>query len=110
MRRLAEHVLELGHRDIGLLTMRLGRDWPHESTKPALADPDRVRSPAVASEVWARIWSTPLPVRKNSAGLGAPRSAMSTGLKSLVKKDIHVLSSIAMSSTPAGLPWMTPVT
>lgn len=45
MRRLAEHVLELGHRDIGLLTMRLGRDWPHESTKPALADPDRVRSP-----------------------------------------------------------------
>ena len=26
MRQLAEHVLELGHREIGLLTMRLGRD------------------------------------------------------------------------------------
>ncbi|OBC04515.1 LacI family transcriptional regulator [Mycobacterium sp. 852013-50091_SCH5140682] len=45
MRRLAEHVLELGHRDIGLLTMRLGRDWPHPSGKPAVAQPDRVQSP-----------------------------------------------------------------
>ncbi|MGV0744318.1 LacI family DNA-binding transcriptional regulator [Mycolicibacterium sp. XJ870] len=54
MRKLAEHVLELGHRDIGLLTMRLGRDWPHDSLtpdsssrarKPALAEPDRVQSP-----------------------------------------------------------------
>ena len=35
---------------------------------------------------------------------------MSTGLKSLVKKDIHVLSSTAMISTPAELPSMTPVT
>ncbi|ART67924.1 LacI family transcriptional regulator [Mycobacterium dioxanotrophicus] len=45
MRRLAEHVLDLGHRDIGLLTMRLGRDWPHPSGKPAVAQPDRVQSP-----------------------------------------------------------------
>ncbi len=45
MRRLAEHVLELGHRDIGLLTMRLGRDWPNPSGKPAVAQPDRVQSP-----------------------------------------------------------------
>ncbi|ORB31962.1 LacI family DNA-binding transcriptional regulator [Mycolicibacterium parafortuitum] len=44
MRRLAEHVIELGHREIGLLTMRLGRDWPH-GPRPALADPDRVRTP-----------------------------------------------------------------
>ncbi|WP_019972159.1 LacI family DNA-binding transcriptional regulator [Mycobacterium sp. 141] len=45
MRRLAEHVLELGHRDIGLLTMRLGRDWPHPSGKPAPAASDRVLTP-----------------------------------------------------------------
>ncbi|BBY75143.1 LacI family transcriptional regulator [Mycolicibacterium parafortuitum] len=44
MRRLAEHVIELGHREIGLLTMRLGRDWPH-GPRPALADPERVRTP-----------------------------------------------------------------
>lgn len=45
MRRLAEHVLELGHRDIGLLTMRLGRDWPHADSPAALADPERVLTP-----------------------------------------------------------------
>jgi DNA-binding LacI/PurR family transcriptional regulator len=45
MRRLAEHVLELGHRHIGLLTMRLRRDWPNNRVGPALADPDRVRDP-----------------------------------------------------------------
>ena len=45
MRRLTEYVLELGHREIGLLTMRLGRDWPHSGRGPALADPDRVRNP-----------------------------------------------------------------
>ncbi|MGV9797902.1 LacI family DNA-binding transcriptional regulator [Mycobacterium sp. NPDC003449] len=45
MRRLAEHILDLGHRDIGLLTMRLGRDWSHGSPKPAVADPDRVQTP-----------------------------------------------------------------
>ena len=45
MRSLAEHVLELGHREIGLLTMRLGRDWPHGGPRPAVADPERVRTP-----------------------------------------------------------------
>ncbi|KMO83493.1 HTH-type transcriptional repressor PurR [Mycolicibacterium chlorophenolicum] len=45
MRALAEHVLDLGHREIGLLTMRLGRDWPHGGPGPALADPERVRTP-----------------------------------------------------------------
>lgn len=45
MRELAEYILELGHRDIGLLTMRLGRDWSHGDPRPALADPERVLSP-----------------------------------------------------------------
>jgi DNA-binding LacI/PurR family transcriptional regulator len=44
MRVLAEHVVGLGHREIGLLTMRLGRDWPH-GEKSALADPERVKTP-----------------------------------------------------------------
>jgi DNA-binding LacI/PurR family transcriptional regulator len=44
MRLLAEHVVGLGHREIGLLTMRLGRDWPH-GAKLALADPERVKTP-----------------------------------------------------------------
>jgi DNA-binding LacI/PurR family transcriptional regulator len=43
MRRLAEHVVELGHREIGLLTMRLGRD--RQSQRPAVADPQRVQTP-----------------------------------------------------------------
>ncbi|QIV82670.1 LacI family DNA-binding transcriptional regulator [Mycolicibacterium frederiksbergense] len=45
MRELAEHVVGLGHREIGLLTMRLGREWPHPSTKPMVADPQRLDSP-----------------------------------------------------------------
>ena len=45
MRALAEYVLGLGHREIGLLTMRLGRDWPHGSRQPGLADPERVQTP-----------------------------------------------------------------
>jgi DNA-binding LacI/PurR family transcriptional regulator len=45
MRRLTEHVLGLGHRDIGLLTMWLGRDWPHGSPNPAVADPERLKTP-----------------------------------------------------------------
>ena len=45
MRGLAEHVIELGHREIGLLTMRLGRDWPHGGPGPALAEPERVQTP-----------------------------------------------------------------
>ncbi|BAX94683.1 LacI family DNA-binding transcriptional regulator [Mycobacterium shigaense] len=39
MRALADYVLGLGHREIGLLTMRLGRD-----RRQALADADRLRS------------------------------------------------------------------
>lgn len=45
MRAVAEHVLGLGHRQVGLLTMRLGRDWPHETTGPVVADPERVSAP-----------------------------------------------------------------
>ena len=45
MRAMAEHVVGLGHREIGLLTMRLGRDWPHGGASPAVADPERVDSP-----------------------------------------------------------------
>ncbi len=45
MQRLAEYVLELGHRDIGLLTMQLGRDWPHAGTRSHCRDPDQVMSP-----------------------------------------------------------------
>ena len=45
MRAMAEHVVGLGHREIGLLTMRLGRDWPHSAAGPAVADPERVDSP-----------------------------------------------------------------
>ncbi|NVN53348.1 Transcriptional regulator, LacI family [Mycolicibacterium hippocampi] len=45
MRSLADHVLELGHREIGLLTMRLGRDWPHGGPGPAVADPQRLETP-----------------------------------------------------------------
>lgn len=40
MRELADYVLELGHREIGLLTMRLSRE-PHHG----LVDPQRLRSP-----------------------------------------------------------------
>jgi DNA-binding LacI/PurR family transcriptional regulator len=45
MRRLAEYVVGLGHRNIGLLTMRLGREWPHGGPRPAVADPERVQTP-----------------------------------------------------------------
>ena len=45
MRSVAEYVIGLGHRDIGLLTMRLGREWPHTDHGPAVADPDRVKTP-----------------------------------------------------------------
>jgi DNA-binding LacI/PurR family transcriptional regulator len=40
MRELAEYVLGLGHREIGLLTMRLGRDRRHD-----LVDAERLKSP-----------------------------------------------------------------
>lgn len=42
MRGLADHVVGLGHRHIGLLTMRLGREWPHPDTRPAVADARRL--------------------------------------------------------------------
>jgi DNA-binding LacI/PurR family transcriptional regulator len=45
MRRLAEHVVGLGHRQIGLLTMRLGRELPNGTVKPAVADPQRLSTP-----------------------------------------------------------------
>ena len=45
MRSVAEYVIGLGHRDLGVLTMRLGRDWPHAEAKPAVADLERVDTP-----------------------------------------------------------------
>jgi DNA-binding LacI/PurR family transcriptional regulator len=45
MRSVAEYVIGLGHRDLGVLTMRLGRDWPQAEAKPAVADPERVQTP-----------------------------------------------------------------
>jgi DNA-binding LacI/PurR family transcriptional regulator len=45
MRSVAEYVIGLGHRDLGVLTMRLGRDWPHPEAKPAVADLERVQTP-----------------------------------------------------------------
>ena len=41
MREVADYVLGLGHREIGLLTMRLGRD-----RRQGLVDGDRLQSPA----------------------------------------------------------------
>jgi DNA-binding LacI/PurR family transcriptional regulator len=43
MRELAEYVVGLGHREIGLLTMRLGRERTPDAA--AVASPDRLRSP-----------------------------------------------------------------
>lgn len=45
MRSLAEHVVQLGHREIGVLTMRLGRDGPGGEAGPAVADPERLQTP-----------------------------------------------------------------
>jgi DNA-binding LacI/PurR family transcriptional regulator len=45
MRSIAEYVVGLGHRQLGMLTMRLGREWPYESTAPAVAHPERLQSP-----------------------------------------------------------------
>ncbi len=45
MRAMADHVIGLGHREIGLLTMRLGREWPDGLSSPALADPQRLKTP-----------------------------------------------------------------
>ncbi|MDT5002864.1 MAG: hypothetical protein QOJ24_40 [Mycobacterium sp.] len=45
MAELAKHVVQLGHRQIGVLTMRLGRERPPGDGKPVVADPDRLRTP-----------------------------------------------------------------
>ena len=44
MREIAEYVVGLGHREIGLLTMRLGRDWPYPGAA-AVVDAQRLASP-----------------------------------------------------------------
>lgn len=43
MRGIADYVVSLGHRDIALLTMRLGRERTRGA--PALASPERLQSP-----------------------------------------------------------------
>jgi DNA-binding LacI/PurR family transcriptional regulator len=43
MRELADYVIGLGHRDLGLLTMRLGRDRIGDT--PVVAGAERLRSP-----------------------------------------------------------------
>jgi DNA-binding LacI/PurR family transcriptional regulator len=45
MRSVADHVIGLGHRDIGVLTMRLGREWPHGDAMSGVADLARVDNP-----------------------------------------------------------------
>jgi DNA-binding LacI/PurR family transcriptional regulator len=45
MQELAEYVVGLGHREIGLLTMRLGRDWPYGDARSAVVDQQRLVSP-----------------------------------------------------------------
>ena len=45
MAELAAHVVDLGHREIGLLTMRLGRDRPPGGDKPVVASADRLQTP-----------------------------------------------------------------
>jgi DNA-binding LacI/PurR family transcriptional regulator len=44
MRSVAEYVIGLGHRNIGMLTMRLGREWPHGAATSAVAGSDRIES------------------------------------------------------------------
>jgi DNA-binding LacI/PurR family transcriptional regulator len=45
MRGLTEYVLGLGHRDIGLLTMRLGLERPEDDPRPTVVAPERLRTP-----------------------------------------------------------------
>jgi DNA-binding LacI/PurR family transcriptional regulator len=45
MAELARYVIGLGHREIGLLTMRLGRDRPPGDGRPVVVSPDRLRTP-----------------------------------------------------------------
>jgi DNA-binding LacI/PurR family transcriptional regulator len=42
MRELADYVVGLGHREIGLLTMRLGHDRADNSHRPSVASPERL--------------------------------------------------------------------
>lgn len=58
MRRLAGHVIALGHRAIGLLTMRLGRNRPRGGAAPTVADPKRLKTPHfhVQRERIAGVW------------------------------------------------------
>ena len=44
MRQIAEYVVGLGHREIALLTMRLGRQWPYPGAS-AVVGQDRLASP-----------------------------------------------------------------
>lgn len=45
MAELARHIVDLGHREIGVLAMRLGRDRPPGDGAPAVASPDRLQTP-----------------------------------------------------------------
>ena len=45
MAEMARYVIELGHREIGLLTMRLDRERPPGDGRPAVANPDRLQTP-----------------------------------------------------------------
>jgi DNA-binding LacI/PurR family transcriptional regulator len=45
MFELAKHVVELGHREIGLLTMRLDRNPPPGDGRPVVASPGRLQTP-----------------------------------------------------------------
>ena len=58
MRELADYVLGLGHREIGLLTMRLGQDRRQD-----LVDADRLRSPTfdVQRERIVGVWDAMRP-------------------------------------------------
>ena len=45
MAELAKHIVGLGHREIGVLAMRLGRQRPHTGDGPVVASPDRLQTP-----------------------------------------------------------------
>src|SRR4029079_4967881 len=45
MAELAKYVIELGHREIGLCTLRWGRARPPADGRPVVANPDRLQTP-----------------------------------------------------------------